>query len=94
MLNRPQCHRVVRVVGLASAILLVGSLVGCTGDANNEQIRHDLSPELISANQRPVDLGNRTSFTWATDNRFFWNDMSRAWMTDRPSRLEPFPVPR
>jgi len=77
-------------------VLAVGAVAlgGCaTQDATHNRVVHNLTPEMLSLNQRPVDAQNMTSLTWNADNRMLWNDLSRAALTDRPSRLSRYPVP-
>lgn len=88
-------RNVVRGAVAIGALVLVALVGGCSGaGSKHEAIKNNMSPELLSAHQRPVDVDDMTAFTWHTNNRFIWNDLARAAYTDRPSRLEPFPVPR
>ena len=85
---------------IKSALFLlatVGGLValgGCaTQDAKHGAVVNNLTPEMLSLNERPVDAQNATSVSWNADNRMLWNDLGRAALTDRPSRLSKYPVP-
>lgn len=81
----------IMATGAVLAMLLAG---GCaTAGPQHSKIVHNLTPELLSTDQRPVDVQNMTSLTWNTENRQFWDDLSRAALTDRPSRLSKHPVP-
>jgi hypothetical protein len=89
---QPACIARKFALVTAAAGLLV--LVGCAGGGSRHQaIKNNMTPELISRHQRPVDLDNRTHFTWNTNMRSAWNDLARGAYTDRPSRLSHLPTP-
>jgi hypothetical protein len=78
----------------AAALLAALAATGCTtAGTQHSKVVHNLTPELLSTDQRSVDVQNMTSLTWNTNNRMFWDDLSRAALTDRPSRLSKHPVP-
>ena len=52
----------------------------------------DPTPELISTRQRPVDVDRQLAYMKNVNNRSFWDDLSRAFYTDHPSRLSPYPI--
>ena len=75
-----------------SAVVLLG---GCyEGGREHRAIQDSITPELMGTSQRRVDMSNMTSLSWNTNNRMFWDDLSRAFYTDRPSHLTPYAVPR
>ncbi|MFZ4429006.1 MAG: hypothetical protein ACOYPS_01500 [Phycisphaerales bacterium] len=79
---------------LAAAATLGATLGGCSSsDPKHASVVHNLTPELLTLNERPADAQNTTSLTWNAGNRMFWNDIQRATLTDRPSRLSRHPVP-
>jgi hypothetical protein len=78
-----------------AAGVCAAALTGCyQGGKEHREIQDNMTPELMSTAQRRVDVSDMTSLSWATDNRMFWDDLARAWYTDRPSHLTPYPVPR
>ncbi|MGD9789996.1 MAG: hypothetical protein AB7Q00_02970 [Phycisphaerales bacterium] len=78
---------------LRSAALLAltaAALTGCAGGpdrASYEKVRYDMTPELLTIDQRPVDYNNMMGITINTNKRLFWDDLARAMLLDRPSRL-------
>ena len=58
-----------------------------------DPILSDLTPELMTLDERDVDVDINYARTANTNNRNFWEDMGRFFMTDRPSRLTPDPIP-
>lgn len=57
-------------------------------------IRANLTPELDTLAQRPVDIENALTIMSDENLRMFNNDLGRVFYTDRPSRLSPYPIPR
>jgi hypothetical protein len=51
-------------------------------------------PELLSMNKRQVDIDNMVAQTWHLNQRMAWDDLSRVFWTDRPSRLHKLPRTR
>jgi hypothetical protein len=74
--------------------LVPALIVGCSADSDvsNYAIIHDLTPELMSTTERPVDVDRHINQTSDVNCRLFWDDMGRAFYTDHPSRLSPLPV--
>lgn len=77
---------------------LFGSLVagGCVVNplSRDAMIRNNLTPELQTLYQRPVDVENAKAIAFNENGRMFWQDLSRTFYTDRPSRLTREPIPR
>jgi len=72
----------------AAAILLaLSALSGCG-------IRHNLTPELSTLEDRPVDVDNSWAISANENWRMLVSDWQRAALIDRPSRLTPEPLPR
>jgi|GEM_PF-1183679 len=87
LLNKRVC-----TFGLLACV--AACLSGCqTASPRHGAIVHNLTPDLLSTTHRPVDVRNKTSLVWNTTNRQFWDDLSRAALVDRPSRLSKLPVP-
>jgi hypothetical protein len=80
---------VTRKAKMFGSIVLLGtcSLGGCGG------VRNDLTPELMSLDERPVEVSNRVALSFNANKRMIWNDLNRASLMDRPSRLTPHPMP-
>lgn len=85
-------NRVLGVVGAAA--VMAGLLGGCSSTDNSPSgIRYNLTPELQTMTDRPVDIGNRVSITYDENIRRFWEDLHRAALVDRPSMLSKYPTP-
>ena len=91
---RPNMLKAV-VGSLGLATLALG---GCSYNSVSEEeaasIRADATPELDTLSQRPVDMDNQVAVTFDENGRMFNEDLMRAFMLDRPSRLTPRPMPR
>jgi hypothetical protein len=88
--------------GIATLIALTATLVGCGGSSNrytvgddgrHKDIRHDLTPELMTQHQRNVDVNDEIALTWDNNSRMMWADMHRFFLNDRPSLLTTMPTP-
>ena len=77
-------------------LLLVGgfALTGCTDNARYEAIKEDPAPNILTLDERVEDADNNWTISRNENWRMFWQDMGRAFYTDRPSRLTREPVPR
>lgn len=62
-------------------------------DATLDAVLGDLTPELRSLTDRPVDMEVSTNVRWNNDWRQWWGDWQRTLMFDRNSRLNKRPVP-
>jgi hypothetical protein len=84
--------RLVALVALTS--LPVAMLVGCqpADPTSTKAILSDLSPELQTTTERPVDVDRNVATTFDQNGRMFWDDLGRVWMTDRPSILSPYVI--
>jgi hypothetical protein len=82
---------------LIVAAVLASGLAGVAGCASSQydQVKADPTPNLDTLYQRPEDVDNAMVVTFDENERMFWQDLGRFWLTDRPSRLtrEPIPVP-
>lgn len=62
---------------------LAASLAGCA----------DLSPELLTTTERPVDVFDVNMAVTNNQNwHMMWDDLGRVFYTDHPSRLSPLPI--
>jgi hypothetical protein len=82
------------------AVLAVGSLVvlaGCQNPAfpwsRAGRIRNNLTPELATLDQTPLDLKNQDALMRNENFRMARDDLIRAFYLDRPSRLTTLPMP-
>jgi hypothetical protein len=96
--------RITRINALSStaAVLAIGAsmftLAGCKSDPDRkyktdlDSLSVDLSPELVNTSQTK----DESRMDWAVDRdqdmRSAWSDMGRFWLTDKPSRLSPYPI--
>ena len=64
-----------------------------TYDVSWNAIKRDLTPELLTMTQRPVDGEVVIARTFNLEFRQFWEDWGRALLLDRPPRLSPRPIP-
>lgn len=55
-------------------------------------INGNLTPELRSTAQRPVDTRRAIGYMSNANFRMFWDDLGRAFYTDHPSTLSPYPI--
>jgi hypothetical protein len=76
-----------KVLFTAAALLVAGSaLTGCG-------VRHNLTPELSTLSDRPVDVDNTWALTCDENWRMLVSDFQRGALIDRPQRLTPEPIP-
>jgi hypothetical protein len=72
------------------------SLTGC-GSLNSgptyNSVRSNLTPELMTLAERPIDVSNQMGVTFNTNRRAMWDDVQSFWLLDRPSRLTRYPMP-
>ncbi len=77
------------------ALELLGGLVGCASDPNKTDLKSitgNLTPELMTTSERPVDVDVNWAMNANQDLRGMWNDLGRFWLTDKPSALSPYPI--
>ena len=72
-------------------------LVGCSRpsspyDVSFDAIRADLTPELLAVSDRPVDEQRNLAVTNNQNLRLMFDDLGRAFYTDHPTRLSPYPI--
>jgi hypothetical protein len=80
-------------LGLLAASTI--ALVGCGSspeDVSHDAITGDLTPELLTLNQREVDYDDKMAITFNSNWRAMWGDIARGLLIDRPSRLAPLPI--
>jgi hypothetical protein len=77
--------------------LSAAALAGCSnsGPAGRDAaVRANLTPELRTLSQRPIDVDNRVTLVVDENLRMVNQDWGRFWLMDRPSRLTPERMPR
>ena len=84
----------MKLKAITGSLLLIGLTAGCTStdDLSFASIRHNLSPELAGAADRPDDIDRHTAVMMDLNMRSFWDDVTRVWHIDHPSRLSPYPI--
>ncbi|MCA9295331.1 MAG: hypothetical protein KC983_02420 [Phycisphaerales bacterium] len=92
--------RTLKLTAFATTALVSALMaVGCSStkydpyDVSFDNIRKDLSPELRTTTERDVDVQVAIALMKDQNWRMFYGDFGRAFHTDHPSRLTPFPVP-
>ncbi|MFO0829316.1 MAG: hypothetical protein U0572_14355 [Phycisphaerales bacterium] len=78
----------VSAVGLALVVL-----AGCQSNpeaTDFNSIKSNLTPELQTLTQRPVDVDRAVAVTANEDFRMMWMDLGRQFYLDRPSSLAPY----
>ena len=88
--------RTIRNSTMFTAVCLGCALAaGCSSDpmaTDFKSINGNLTPELMSTAQRPQDVDRALAYTNNANVRMFWDDMGRAFYTDHPSMLSPYPI--
>lgn len=86
------------LAGLILGALGGAVLVGCSSSPRNpydvsfDAIRRDLSPELRAMTDRRVDEQRNMAVAYNQNKRMFYDDLGRAFYTDHPTRLSPYPI--
>jgi type IV pilus biogenesis protein CpaD/CtpE len=76
------------LLGFAAA-----ALIGCAKDpVSYKTIAGDVTPDMQGYVERPVDVDRHLVYTNNTNLRAASDDLGRAFYTDHPSRLTPFPT--
>jgi len=87
-----------RTICVLSVVLAAGFLGGCSGgdtaSGRDAMVRGNLSPDLDTLYQRPIDQDNHHVLTIDENYRQLNEDWDRLWLLDRPSRLARERVPR
>ncbi len=86
------------LAGLILVALGGAVLVGCSSsptspyDVSFDAIRGDLTPELRAMTGRLVDEQRNMAVAFNQNGRMFYDDLGRAFYTDHPTRLSPYPI--
>lgn len=84
---------VCSVLALGAA-LVVGGCNSNTAAGRDARVRANLTPELSTLSQRPIEVDNRMTLSMDENLRLANEDLIRMWLLDRPSRLSRARVPR
>jgi hypothetical protein len=87
----------IRLSCLALATV-AACLAGCSSSnspssVSYSAIRNDLTPELATIAQRPIDVDKDLALTDNFNLRMLGSDLGRVFYTNRPSRLSPDFIP-
>lgn len=76
---------------LGTLSLATLTLAGCRGGDNvsYSAISSNLTPELQTLHERPIDVDRNLAVNNNQNLRLFWDDLGRFFYTDTPSRLGP-----
>ena len=81
---------------IAASCFAVAGLVGCaSGPAakRDAEVRGNVTPELETLSQRPIDVSNTQVVVWDENLRMANEDWNSLWLLDRPSRLSRWRMP-
>ncbi|HMN95185.1 MAG TPA: hypothetical protein PKC43_02360 [Phycisphaerales bacterium] len=76
-------------LAIVTALCAVG---GCQSDPNAvsfNSIKRDITPEMMTLTERPVDVDRNIAMNWNQNLRGAWMDLGRAMYWDQPSMLSP-----
>lgn len=82
-----------RIAAVAATLTLAGAglaLTGCNGGGSSNhlsQFRSDPTPQMASRGLRQDDIDNRSTIVNDHNMRMLYDDLRRAFLLDRPSRL-------
>lgn len=88
-----------RTIKATSALLLAALPLVFTGcrsdpdDVSQRAIFNNLTPELRSTHERPVDVRRHMAVNTNQNWRMLHDDLGRVFLTDHPSRLTGKPAP-
>lgn len=74
--------------------MFLGACASNTPSARDAEVRGNLTPELHTLAERPIDVDNRQTLTVDENLRMANEDLNRLLLLDRPSRLARERVPR
>jgi hypothetical protein len=85
-----------RVLSTTIFSLAALTLVGCNGgsDVSYGAISRDLTPEMMTLTERPVDVDRHIAVNNNSNLRQMWADMGRTFYTNKSSQLSPQPYGR
>ncbi len=90
-MNAMNAMRLPLSVATLTAIVSTG-LAGCQTATSFSGLSSNLTPNLASTVERPIDMDRNRAVTVNLDWRSAVDDVGRVLYTDHPSRLSPFPI--
>ncbi|MBT8484096.1 MAG: hypothetical protein HKO59_10800 [Phycisphaerales bacterium] len=88
-------HLFTRASLLVLAVVIVAGCHSSDIDPLSfEAISHDLTPDLESSVERPIDVDAHLAIVNNQNLRSIKDDLGRFFYTDQPSVLSPLPTPR
>lgn len=91
-MNRKNRNRMLLAAGLFAGLATFGGCASDPLDVSYDAILDNLTPSLMTLDERPVDVERHIAYTNDVNGRLFWEDLGRTWYTDHPSRLSPVPI--
>ncbi len=79
-------------LSLAAALAAAAGCQTHPNDVSFAAVRNDITPELSGLATRPDDIARNTAISANQNMRMFWDDVTRVWYIDHPSRLSPYPI--
>ena len=95
MSNRPTTTH-SRGVALAACFVAVAGVVGCSSSPSarrDAQVRGNVTPELNTLSQRPIDVSNTQTVAIDENWRMLNEDWNNLWLMDHASRLSRWRMP-
>ena len=81
-----------RIVALGAAGIAVSALLGCS-NTGIHALRSNPTPELLTSVESPTESANSYAIQKNLNLRMMLDDAARVIYIDRPSRLNPAPIP-
>ena len=83
-------------ISIAACFIAVSGLVGCASSPSarrDAQVRANVTPELETLSQRPIDVSNTQVVTEDENWRMLNEDWNNFWLLDHSSRLSRWRMP-
>ncbi len=87
-----------KAIGLLLLVATI-ALTGCQTSSNDDNVSYfaitrNLTPELMTLSERPIDVDRNMAVQRNQNYRMFWGDLGRVIYTNRASGLSPYPIQR
>jgi len=92
-MSRITASRVLKSVGVVFGLMALSACVSREKYPGYNTVASDLTPDMLTQHNRPIDAANAFAITTNENWRMFWADLGRASLLDRPSLLSRPPVP-
>ena len=89
-------HRATSTLSLAACLVAVAGLIGCASSPSakrDAQVRGNVTPELETLSQRPIDVNNTQVIAEDENWRMLNEDWNNFWLLDHSSRLSRWQMP-